>query len=53
MKALWALRECATVAVTCDQRAVVYVGEDDRFDGICTLVSRNRIQPGGPAAPRW
>ncbi|ROZ66716.1 PhoX family phosphatase [Ramlibacter sp. WS9] len=42
-----AAHEGATVAVTRDQRAVVYSGEDSRFEYIYKFVSRDRIKPGG------
>jgi uncharacterized protein len=42
-----AAHEGATVAVTRDGRAVVYSGEDARFEYIYKFVSRDRIQPGG------
>ena len=42
-----ASHEGATVAVTKDGRAVVYSGEDARFEYIYKFVSRDRIQPGG------
>jgi secreted PhoX family phosphatase len=45
-----AAREGATVAVTRDGRAVVYSGEDARFEYIYKFVSRDRIQPGGARA---
>jgi hypothetical protein len=45
-----AAHEGATVAVTRDQRAVVYSGEDARFEYIYKFVSRDRIQPGGAKA---
>ncbi|MFN9503459.1 MAG: PhoX family protein [Rubrivivax sp.] len=45
-----AAREGATVAVTRDQRAVVYMGEDARFEYIYKFVSRDRIQPGSAKA---
>jgi secreted PhoX family phosphatase len=45
-----AAHEGATVAVTQDGRAVVYMGEDSRFEYIYKFVSRDRIQPGGYAA---
>ena len=37
----------ATVAMTRDGRAVVYMGEDARFEYIYKFVSRDRMQPGG------
>jgi secreted PhoX family phosphatase len=45
-----AAHEGATVAVTKDGRAVVYSGEDARFEYIYKFVSRDRIKPGGFAA---
>ncbi|PXW96988.1 hypothetical protein C7444_10585 [Sphaerotilus hippei] len=45
-----AAHEGATVAVTADGRAVVYMGEDSRFEYIYKFVSRDRIQPGGARA---
>ena len=45
-----AAHEGATVAVTADRRAVVYMGEDARFEYIYKFVSRDRIQPGGAKA---
>lgn len=45
-----AAHEGATVAVTKDGRAVVYMGEDARFEYIYKFVSRDRIQPGGAGA---
>jgi hypothetical protein len=45
-----AAHEGATVAVTKDGRAVVYSGEDSRFEYIYKFVSRDRIQPGGARA---
>ncbi|CAA9437423.1 MAG: Putative phosphatase [uncultured Ramlibacter sp.] len=42
-----AAHEGATVAVTRDGRAVVYSGEDARFEYIYRFVSRDRIRPGG------
>ncbi len=45
-----AAHEGATVAMTKDGRAVVYMGEDSRFEYITKFVSRDRMQPGGAAA---
>jgi uncharacterized protein len=45
-----AAHEGATVAVTRDGHAVVYMGEDARFEYIYKFVSRDRIQPGGARA---
>ena len=45
-----AAHEGAWVAVTKDQRAVVYSGEDARFEYIYKFVSRDRIAPGGAKA---
>ena len=42
-----AAHEGATVATTQDGRAVVYMGEDARFEYIYKFVSRDRIRPGG------
>jgi uncharacterized protein len=42
-----AAHEGATVAVTKDGRAVVYCGEDARFEYIYKFVSRDRIAPAG------
>ena len=42
--------EGATVAVTKSNRAVVYSGEDARFEYIYKFVSRDAIKPGGAAA---
>jgi uncharacterized protein len=45
-----AAHEGATVAVTREGRAVVYMGEDSRFEYIYKFVSRDQIRPGGAAA---
>lgn len=42
-----AAHEGATTAVTKDGRAVVYMGEDARFEYIYKFVSRDKIKPGG------
>ena len=42
-----AAHEGAWVAVTKDGRAVVYSGEDSRFEYIYKFVSRDKIKPGG------
>jgi len=42
--------EGATTAVTRDGRAVVYMGEDSRFEYIYKFVSRDTIKPGDFAA---
>ncbi len=47
-----AAHEGAWVAVTGDGRAVVYSGEDARFEYIYKFVSRDRIAPGGARANR-
>jgi secreted PhoX family phosphatase len=47
-----AAHEGATVAMTRDGRAVVYSGEDARFEYITKFVSRDRIAPGGASANR-
>jgi secreted PhoX family phosphatase len=47
-----AAHEGAWVAVTADGRAVVYSGEDVRFEYIYKFVSRDRIAPGGAKANR-
>jgi uncharacterized protein len=47
-----AAHEGASVAVTRDGRAVVYMGEDAGFETITKFVSRDRIAPGGAAANR-
>ncbi|HEU0200113.1 MAG TPA: PhoX family phosphatase, partial [Burkholderiaceae bacterium] len=45
-----AAHEGATLAVTEDGRAVVYSGEDARFEYIYKFVSRDKIAPGGARA---
>lgn len=45
-----AAHEGATVAVTRDGRAVVYSGEDARFEYLYKFVSRDAIRPGGAKA---
>jgi hypothetical protein len=45
-----AAHEGAWVAVTKDGRAVVYSGEDARFEYIYKFVSRDRMAPGGAKA---
>jgi uncharacterized protein len=45
-----AAHEGATLAVTKDGRAVVYSGEDSRFEYIYKFVSRDRIAKGGARA---
>jgi secreted PhoX family phosphatase len=47
-----AAHEGAWVALTRDQRAVVYSGEDSRFEYIYKFVSSARMQPGGAKANR-
>ena len=47
-----AAHEGAWVGVTKDGRAVVYSGEDARFEYIYRFVSRDRIAPGGAKANR-
>ncbi len=47
-----AAHEGATVAVTKSGRAVVYSGEDARFEYIYKFVSRDAIAPGGARANR-
>lgn len=47
-----AAHEGAWVGVTRDNRAVVYSGEDARFEYIYKFVSRDAIKPGGGAANR-
>jgi uncharacterized protein len=45
-----AAHEGATVAVTRGGHAVVYMGEDARFEYIYKFVSRDPVRPGGAAA---
>ena len=45
-----AAHEGATTALTKDRRAVVYMGEDARFEYIYKFVSRDRVKPGGFSA---
>lgn len=45
-----AAHEGATVALTKSGRAVVYMGEDARFEYIYKFVSRDAVKPGGFAA---
>lgn len=47
-----AAHEGATVALTRDGRAVVYMGEDARFEYLYKFVSRAPMRPGGGAANR-
>ena len=47
-----AAHEGAWVGVTKDGRAVVYSGEDARFEYIYKFVSRDRVAPGGARANR-
>ncbi|WP_298824474.1 PhoX family phosphatase [uncultured Piscinibacter sp.] len=47
-----AAHEGAWVALTQDGRAVVYSGEDARFEYIYKFVSRDRVAPGGARANR-
>ena len=47
-----AAHEGAWVAITKDGRAVVYSGEDARFEYIYKFVSRDKIAPGGAKANR-
>ena len=42
--------EGATVTRALDGRAVVYMGDDERFEYIYKFVSRDKIQPGGATA---
>jgi secreted PhoX family phosphatase len=43
-----AAHEGATVAVTKDRRAVIYMGEDARFEYIYKFVTRDAIKPAAP-----
>jgi secreted PhoX family phosphatase len=45
-----AAHEAARIVMTKDGRAVVYSGEDARFEYIYKFVSRDRMQPGGAKA---
>ncbi len=47
-----AAHEGAWIAVTRSQRAVLYSGEDARFEYIYKFVSRDKIAPGGAKANR-
>ncbi|KAF1065744.1 PhoX family phosphatase [Variovorax sp.] len=47
-----AAHEGAATALTADGRAVVYMGEDSRFEYIYKFVSRDAVKPGGAAANR-
>jgi uncharacterized protein len=47
-----AAHEGAWVTLTRDQRAVVYSGEDSRFEYIYKFVSRDAMKPGGGKANR-
>jgi hypothetical protein len=47
-----AAHEGAATALTADGRAVVYMGEDSRFEYIYKFVSRDKVRPGGFAANR-
>ncbi len=47
-----AAHEGAWVALTRDRRAVVYSGEDARFEYIYKFVSRDAVKPGGGKANR-
>lgn len=42
--------EGATTALTKDGRAVVYMGDDERFEYVYKFVSRDKVRPGGYAA---
>jgi secreted PhoX family phosphatase len=45
-----AAHEGATTVLTRDRRAVVYMGEDARFEYLYKFVSRDAVQPGGARA---
>jgi len=45
-----AAHEAARIVLTKEGRAVVYSGEDARFEYIYKFVSRDRVQPGGAKA---
>jgi len=45
-----AAHEGATTTLTKDGRAVVYMGEDSRFEYVYKFVSRDRVKPGGASA---
>jgi secreted PhoX family phosphatase len=47
-----AAHEGAATALTNDGRAVIYMGEDSRFEYIYKFVSRDSVKPGGAAANR-
>ncbi|HEV8689795.1 MAG TPA: PhoX family phosphatase, partial [Ideonella sp.] len=47
-----AAHEGAAVSTTADGRAVIYMGEDARFEYITKFVSRDAVKPGGFAANR-
>lgn len=47
-----AAHEGAATALTTDGRAVVYMGEDSRFEYIYKFVSRDRVKTGGFASNR-
>lgn len=44
--------EGATTTLSRDGRAVVYMGDDERFEYIYKFVSRDKVRPGGFAANR-
>ncbi len=47
-----AAHEGAAVALTADGHAVVYMGEDARFEYLYKFVSRDAVRPGGASANR-